>query len=124
GEGTFPVTLVKAGAQTLTVADAANSLSTTVSVNVGAQSANHLVLGTTATPTAGQAFTFTVSAQDQFGNADPAYAGRIHFTSSDTSAGVVLPADSTLTSGQGTFSATLIKPGPQTITATDARSED
>ena len=119
GEGTFAVTLVKAGAQTLTVADVANSLSTTVNVNVGAQSANHLVLGTTATPTAGQSFTFTVSAQDQFGNADPAYAGRIHFTSSDTSAGVVLPADSTLTSGQGTFSATLIATGPQTITATD-----
>src|SRR5206468_829176 len=37
----------------------------------------------------------------------------------DTSAGVVLPANATLTNGQGTFSATLIKAGAQTITATD-----
>src|SRR2546430_3459726 len=87
--------------------------------NGGPQPPTPLVPAPPATPTAGQSFTFSVSAQDQFGNTDPAYAGRVHFTSSDTSAGVVLPADSTLTSGQGTFSATLIKAGAQTITATD-----
>ena len=43
----------------------------------------------------------------------------MHFTSSDTSAGVVLPADSTLTNGQRTLSATLIKAGAQTITGRD-----
>jgi len=61
----------------------------------------------------------TVIAQDQYANTDLAYAGRVQFTSTDTSATVVLPADSTLTNGQGTFSATLTKAGPQTITGTD-----
>jgi hypothetical protein len=60
-----------------------------------------------------------VNAQDPYGNTDTAYAGRVHFTSSDTSATVVLPADSTLTSGQGTFSVTLTKAGAQTVSATD-----
>src|SRR5207248_6288489 len=41
------------------------------------------------------------------------------FGSSDVSPGVVLPPDSTLTNGQGTFSATLIKAGPQSLTAAD-----
>jgi hypothetical protein len=43
----------------------------------------------------------------------------VHFSATDTSAGVVLPANATLTNGQGTFSAKLIKSGAQTITATD-----
>jgi hypothetical protein len=41
----------------------------------------------------------------------------VHFTSSDGAA--VLPGDSTLTNGTGTFSATLTATGSQTITATD-----
>ena len=45
------------------------------------------------------------------------YTGTVHFTSSDTQA--VLPANSTLTNGTGTFSVTLKTAGAQTITATD-----
>jgi hypothetical protein len=60
-----------------------------------------------------------VTALDRFGNTTPAYAGRVHFTSSDTSAGISLPADSTLTNGLGTFSATLDRAGLQTITGAD-----
>src|SRR4029077_2405448 len=45
------------------------------------------------------------------------YAGTVHFTSSDGQAS--LPANSTLTAGLGTFSATLKTAGSQTITATD-----
>src|SRR5213594_1553202 len=119
GQGSFSVTLVGAGSQTVTVADAANSLSTTVTVIVRAASAERLALTTTAAPTAGQAFSFSETAQDPFGNTDPAYAGRVHFTSSDTSAGVVLPPDSSLSNGQGTFSATLVRAGSPTITGTD-----
>ena len=119
GQGTFSATLIKVGPQAVTVADAANSLSTTVTVTVRAATASRLALATTAAPTAGQAFSFSVTAQDPFGNTDPAYAGRVHFTSSDTSAGVVLPPDSSLSNGQGTFSATLIRAGSPTITGTD-----
>jgi N,N-dimethylformamidase beta subunit-like protein len=119
GQKTFSVTLATPGSQTITVSDAANTLSATVNLTVARAAANHLVLATAATPTAGASFTFTVSAQDQFGNVDTAYAGRVHFTSSDSSSGVVLPADATLTNGLGSFNATLTKAGAQTITATD-----
>src|SRR2546428_8964827 len=48
------------------------------------------------------------------------YAGTVTFTSSDASA--TLPADSTLTSGTGSFDATLQTAGEQSITATDTLS--
>jgi len=60
-----------------------------------------------------------VSALDQYGNTDRSYAGTVHFTTTDPSPGVVLPTDSQLTSGQGTFAATLDRSGSQTITGTD-----
>ncbi|TLY21732.1 MAG: Ig-like domain repeat protein [Nitrospirae bacterium] len=75
-----------------------------------------------ATVTAGQAFTMVVTAENDQGNPVTQYSGTVHFSSSDTSAGVVLPADATLTNGQGTFSATLIKVGPQTVTVADAEN--
>src|SRR5206468_2800991 len=62
-------------------------------------------------------FSFTVKAQDQFGNAAPSYSGTVHFTSSDP--GANLPANSTQSSGQGVFTATLNLPGTQTVSATD-----
>jgi hypothetical protein len=121
GQGTFSATLIKAGGQTLTVSDAANNLSTTVNTSVSAAPASKLALSsaTTGSP-AGSPFSFAVTALDPFGNTDTAYAGTIHFTSSDTSAGVSLPADSTLTSGRGSFTATLDRAGAQTVTGTDA----
>src|SRR5207249_2939322 len=57
---------------------------------------------------------------DPFNNIAPGYAGTVHFTSSDGAA--TLPANSTLTSGTGSFSATLRTAGNQTITATDTVS--
>ncbi|MGA2455988.1 MAG: glycosyl hydrolase family 28-related protein [Terriglobales bacterium] len=65
---------------------------------------------------AGLAFTFTVTALDAANNVATSYSGMVHFTSSDPAA--VLPHDSTLMSGTGTFSATLTNAGFQTITAT------
>ena len=120
GTGTFMVTLVKAGPQTITISDAASSLSASAKVTVGAAAASDLVLATAATPIAGTGFSFTVTAKDPFGNVDAAYAGRVHFTSSDRASSVALPADATLTNGTGTFTATLVTAGTQTITAADA----
>jgi hypothetical protein len=87
----------------------------------GTPVSDRLVIALTGGPTAtaGVGFLFTVTANDQFGNIDPTYAGTLHFSTSDPSAGVILPPDATLTNGQGTFSATLDRAGPQTITATD-----
>jgi hypothetical protein len=121
GQGTFAVTLATAGTQSLTLSDAANSLQATVGVVINAAAASQLLLGaSTATPTAGTSFGLTVVAQDPFGNVDTAYANTVHFTSTDRSTGVALPPDSTLASGRGTFSATLVRAGAQTITVSDA----
>src|SRR5438876_2503294 len=73
-----------------------------------------------ATVTAGQAFTLTGTAVNDQGNLVAGYTGTVHFSSSDTAPGVVLPADSTLTNGQGTFSMLLATAGPQTVTVADA----
>jgi hypothetical protein len=59
-----------------------------------------------------------VTAFDKYGNVATGYTGTVHFTSTDGQA--VLPADSKLTNGTGTFSATLKTAGSQTITATDS----
>jgi large repetitive protein len=75
------------------------------------------VVPATSTPTAGTAFNFTVSALDASNGVVTSYAGMVHFTSTDPQA--VLPANSTLTNGMGTFSATLNTSGSQTLTATD-----
>jgi hypothetical protein len=69
---------------------------------------------------AGLAFSFTVTALDAANNVASDYAGSVHFTSSDPAA--VLPANSTLVKGAGTFSATLTTAGFQAITATDTLS--
>ena len=69
------------------------------------------------TATAGTAFSVTVTALDALNAVVTGYTGTVHFTSSDGAA--VLPANSTLTNGVGTFSATLKTTGAQTITATD-----
>jgi len=70
-----------------------------------------------ASGTAGTAGLTTVTALDAFNNVVTGYTGTVHFTSSDGSA--VLPADTTLTNGTGTFSETFDTAGHQTITATD-----
>src|SRR5205823_3011210 len=121
GKGSFSATLIRAGLQTLTAADPAIALSATADLTVNPAAASKLILATaTTTPTAGTSFAFTVTAQDPFANTATTYAGTVHFTSSDSSSGVVLPPNSTLTNGQRTFSATLIRAGPQSLTASDA----
>jgi hypothetical protein len=121
GQGTFTATLIQAGSQTITASDNVGSGSSPMTVTVNAAPATHLALATnpTSTTTAGNAFAVTVSALDRYGNTDRSYAGTVHFTTTDTSPGVVLPADSQLAGGQGTFSATLDRAGSQTITGTD-----
>src|SRR5438132_1229772 len=121
GQGTFSATLDRAGSQTITASDAAESLTSSVTVQVGPAPVGTLpVMSSTAQPaTAGMPISFTATAQDQFANVDTSYAGTVHFDTSDQSPGVALPPDSTLTNGQQTFSATLDQAGLQTITGTD-----
>jgi len=67
--------------------------------------------------TAGTAFNFIVTALDASNRVVTSYIGAVHFTSSDSNA--ILPANSALTNGTGTFSATLKTASAETITATD-----
>src|ERR1700688_365361 len=103
--GTFTATLKTAGPQTITATDA-NSLSgssTSITVSPGA-AAHFSVTGPTAA-SAGVQFVFTVTAFDAFNNIATGYSGLVHFSSSDGQA--VLPLNSALTNGTGTFPATL-----------------
>jgi FKBP-type peptidyl-prolyl cis-trans isomerase 2 len=119
GAGTFIVTLKTAGSQTVTATDTVSSSITGTSgaIVVDAATADHFVVSAPSSATAGSSFNVTVTAKDTYGNTDTSYAGTAHFTSSDGAA--VLPADSTLTNGVGTFSVTLKTAGSQTVTATD-----
>src|SRR5205823_2022487 len=74
-----------------------------VTVNLVA-AATHFQVSAPASATAGNAFTFTVTALDQFNNVATGYGGTVHFTCSDGQA--VLPANSSLSGGTGSFSAT------------------
>jgi hypothetical protein len=85
---------------------------------IARQTTHFSVAPATSIPTAGTAFNFTVTALDGSNGVVSSYAGTVHFTSSDGQA--MLPANSTLTKGTATFSATLKTVGGQTITATDA----
>jgi uncharacterized repeat protein (TIGR01451 family) len=118
GTGIFSVTLRTAGTQSVMATDTvASSITGSANVSVSAAAATHFTVSAPASATAGSAFNFTVTAQDQFNNTATGYGGTVHFTSTDGSA--TLPANSTLASGIGTFSATLRTVGNQTITATD-----
>ncbi len=122
GTGTFPVTLKTSGNQTITATDAVsssiNGASNTIVVSPAV--ATHLAVSAPASATGNVAFNVLVTALDAFNNTATGYAGTLHFTSSDALA--LLPANSTLTYGTGTFPATLETAGSQTVTATDTVS--
>jgi hypothetical protein len=116
GVGTFSATLSTVGNQTLTATDTMFPLIMGTSGTI-AVSLPRLAVSAPSSVTAGSPFNFTVTAVAANGGLDPAYSGTVHFTSTD--GGATLPADSTLTNGVGTFSATLQTEGTRTITATD-----
>jgi hypothetical protein len=118
GTHTFSVDLKTAGAQSISVSDPAGGVEATdwITVNPAAASV-FVVSGFPSTVAQEVSGSFTVTAEDPYGNSATGYNGTIHFTSSDSQA--ILPADATLTSGTGSFSATLETVGTQSITATD-----
>ncbi|MBV8529381.1 MAG: IPT/TIG domain-containing protein [Candidatus Dormibacteraeota bacterium] len=78
------------------------------------------------TVTAGSAFALTVTGVDSSGHLNPAYAGTVHFTSTDPSAQVALPADYTFSAGTSgddgshTFTGIVLRTaGSTTVTVTD-----
>jgi len=118
GVATENFSLSTTGSQSLTATDTViSSLTGILDLTVIGAPATKFSVSAPASVTDGVAFSVTVSAQDQNGNATTNYTGTVHFTSTDAAA--TLPANTILTSGVGTFSATLNTPGNQTITATD-----
>jgi len=105
------VTFKTTGSQTLTATDTTTSSITGTSgpIAVAAGAADHLVVNTPSTATAGTGFLVTVIAQDAFNNTATGYSGTVHFTSSDGQAS--LPADGTLSTAPA-FSSPCSRPPP------------
>lgn len=122
GVRTFSFTLKTAGNQTLMATDTVTPTITGTSsvIGVSAAAATHFSVNAPASATAGTAINFTFTAQDAFNNTATSYSGTVHFTGNDGAA--VLPANSTLSNGVGTFPATLKTAGNRTLTATDSIS--
>ena len=120
GAGSFSATLKTAGSQTVTATDTGNATitGTSPSITVGPGSAASLLVTAPSTATDNVAFNFTVTAKDTYNNTATGFSDTVQFSSTDGSA--VLPSAAGLTSGTGTFSATLKTLGGQTITATDS----
>jgi hypothetical protein len=112
-------TLKRIGITTMTAKDSANASITSIpsSISVVSNAATHFVVAAPGNATTRMSFNVAVTAQDAAGNTSTGYSGSVHFTSTDSHA--ILPANSTLTSGSGTFKATMETAGNQTIMATD-----
>jgi hypothetical protein len=110
-----------AGTQSLTVWDSANSgingAQTGIVVNPG-PATTLLVSGCPTSVTADVPVTFTVTAQDAYGNLATNYAGSLHFAASDWR--TVVPADAPLSNGTGTFSITFRTATTQSFSVWDA----
>jgi hypothetical protein len=126
----FNGALGTAGTHSITAMDTVGSTiagtQSGIIVNAG-PTAQLLVAGYPSPVLVGTSQSFTVSAEDAFGNLTAGYTGTVHFTSSDPAA--ILPANHTFTSGQSnkdngaaTFNATLNTAGLRSITATDTIS--
>ena len=117
GVGTFSVTFETLGSQTLTATDTVTSgiagFSNPITVSAASPVRHFLITGVPSSALPATPFTFTVEALDSSNNLVTSYNGSLKFTSSDGQA--VLPTNVHLTSGLGTFSATLQTLGVQTL---------
>jgi hypothetical protein len=104
---------------TATAGDLSGSPASFSLTNTPNAARSFVVSGFPSSTAASAASSFTVTALDQYDNVATGYRGTVHFTSTDPIA--VFPTNNVvLTSGTGTFSATLKTAGTQSITATDS----
>jgi LPXTG-motif cell wall-anchored protein len=69
----------------------------------------------------GTQYSFTVTAVDQYNNVATGYNGIVHFSSDDPQA--VLPVDTALVNGMGSFTVTFSTPGAHTLTVVDLSNQ-
>ncbi len=118
GTGTFTITLKTAGAQTLTAADGAITISKTTNVNSGV--VDHFTVSAPASATAGSAFSITVTAKDAQGNTVTDFTGTVNLI---VSQGTISPGVSgTFIAGVWTGQVTLSASGSTTISVSDGNS--
>ena len=123
GTGIFSTTLRTTGPQTIKVADSVTTSITGVSSAIAVSGpATHFAVSGPGTARSGADLTFTVTALDATNHVAGNYPGSVHFSSTDNRA--ALPPNSTLKNGTGTFSATLLTVGSQTITGSDTTAAD
>ena len=122
GTKSFGATLKTAGSRTITATDTvSSSITGSANITVNAAAASQLAFVVPATAKQGTAFSFSLAAEDPFGNVAPTYRGTVTFTSSD--GGATKPGPYTFVAGDNgvhIFSATLATNGGQTLTATDS----
>ena len=105
---------------TVDVSAAGNTAEAYSSLSVAAGAVAQIQLTATTDSTPGALVSVTATAADAYGNPVSNYTGTIHFTSSDSLAG--LPPDYTFAAadnGSQTFTVSLQTVGSQTVTATD-----
>jgi streptogramin lyase len=127
GVGTFSVTLLTAGSQSITATDTVNATISGVQngITVTAATADHLQITVSPGITSGTPFDLMVAVLDVYGNVVTGYQGTITFSVTDPDPGVMFPGPYTFSPGTDagvhTFGAgfVLITPGDQTITVTD-----
>ena len=103
--------LTQAGADTLSVF-AVGMPTATAPLTVVPAALSKFVFAAPASIPAGTPFSFTITAEDKFGNVETGYTGTVHFSALANDTQAVLPADYTFTTadaGTHTFSATLFK---------------
>jgi hypothetical protein len=118
GVATFTVTLETAGSQTIAETSASGTDTSTIAVRPAA--ASQFVIPDLSTATVGTPQSFTVIAEDAYGNVATGYTGTVKFSSSDTAA--TLPGNAPFTSAEAgvqTFSVTFETAGTQSLTVTD-----
>jgi hypothetical protein len=119
GVTTFPMLQVNKSGSGFTLAAFAPTLPAVVSNSFDVVAVARLVVTSTQTTAmAGSGVTMNVKALDTSGNVVSNYPGTIHFTSTDSQAG--LPTDTLLSGGQGNFTIALKTAGNQRITAVDS----
>jgi hypothetical protein len=123
GVHTFSATLKTASLQSLYATDTTTPTMDggQLFIQVNPAVATHFVLSGPSSITAGTAFNLTVTAVDAYGNVATGYTGAVHFSSSDSRAG--LPRDYTFTAadnGVHTFSGVKLRTrGLESITVMD-----
>ncbi|MGD0978148.1 MAG: archaellin/type IV pilin N-terminal domain-containing protein [Candidatus Bathyarchaeia archaeon] len=119
--GTVIITKAATSVTISTSGDSASGVSNAFTVNSGA-AASFALSGYPTSATAGSSFSITLTAVDQYSNIATGYVGKVHFSSTDTQAG--LPVDYQFVAGDKgthTFTAafTLKTTGSWTITVID-----